>query len=105
LAARLGVFQATNALEAAFMSRRVIGSLMTVGLFALAIAAPVQTARRTAVVPGFILAQMTQPPTASTKTSKTKVKKKKTGSAGTGTPSGTQSPPPARVGPPDPGKY
>jgi hypothetical protein len=89
------------------MSRRVIGSLMTVGLFALAIAAPVQTAMRTAVVPGFILAQMTQPPTASTKTSKTKVKKKKTGSAGTGTgtPSGTQSPPPARVGPPDPGKY
>jgi hypothetical protein len=87
------------------MSRRVIGSLMTVGLFALAIAAPVQEAMRPVMVPGFILAQVMQPPTAPTKTSKTKVKNKKTGSAGTGTTSGTQSPPPAHVGPPDPGKY
>jgi hypothetical protein len=86
------------------MSRHVIGSLMTVGLFVL-IATPLQKAMRTAVAPGFLLAQTTQPPTASAKTSKTKVKKKKTGSAGTGTAGSSQNPPPAHVGPPDPGKY
>jgi len=86
------------------MSFRIVGSVMSAGLFALAAATPVQIAPKTAGLAGITLAQATQPADASTKTAKSKVKKKQHQNSGSGSGSGTASPQPAPTGP-DPGKY
>jgi len=84
------------------MMFRIVGSVMSLGLFALATATLAQTAPPTAGVAGITLAQATQPADASGKTAKNKVKKKKHQSSGGG--SGSASPRPAPTGP-DFGKY
>ena len=96
------VFSHAGSLGGANMTFRIVGSVISVGLFALATATFAQTAPRTAGVAGITLAQATQPADTSSKTAKNKVKKKKHQSSGSG--SGTASPQPAPTGP-DPGKY
>jgi hypothetical protein len=97
----LSVFSRAGSSGGANMTCRIFGSVVSVGVFALATATLAQTAPQTAGVAGIKLAQATQPAEASSKTAKNKVKKKKHQSSGSGTASPQQ---PAPTGP-DPGKY